>query len=178
MPMIDAYIPDSALRPEAESVLLGRLTDLLMKWEGFDPADPVMRNVSWVFLHRPAAVHVGGAPAGAPRYKIVTSVPEGQFSERGRAGVVAEVTEAVLDAEEGRWPRDAGRIWVFPTEIPEGQWGGRGHVVGLAEILSRITDDPEQARELAGQRIASSRAERAVDPIAFVKTAPATQLPG
>jgi phenylpyruvate tautomerase PptA (4-oxalocrotonate tautomerase family) len=161
MPMIDAYVPEGALRPEAEHTLLDRLTGLLMKWEGFDPADPAMREVSWVFLHRPAAVYVGGAPATAPRYKIVASVPEGQFDDRGRAGVVAEVTEAVLDAEEGRRPRDPGRVWVFPTEIPEGQWGGRGTIVRLAEILSRTTDDPTHARALADRRIAASRAERA-----------------
>ena len=74
-----------ALRPEAEGALLSRLTDLLMAWEGFDPADPVMREVSWVFLHRPAAVYVAGAPADAPRYKIVATVPEGQFDARSRA---------------------------------------------------------------------------------------------
>ena len=158
MPMIDAYIPEGALRPEAENSLLNRLTDLLMTWEGFDPADPAMREVSWVFLHRPAAVYVGGVPADAPRYKIVTSVPEGQFTAASRAGVVADVTAAVLDAEEGRRPRDDSRVWVFPTDVPEGHWGGRGHIVHLAEILSR-TFDAEQAKALAEERIAASRAE-------------------
>ncbi len=159
MPMIDAYVPDGALRPEAEAGLLSRLTDMLMTWEGFDPADPVMRSVSWVFLHRPAAVHVGGVLADAPRYKIVTSVPEGQFTAASRRGVVADVTAAVLDAEEGRWPRDASRIWVFPTDVPEGHWGGRGHIVHLDEILSR-TLAADQAEALAAARIAAARAER------------------
>jgi phenylpyruvate tautomerase PptA (4-oxalocrotonate tautomerase family) len=158
MPMIDAYIPDGALRPEAEAALLDRLTAMLMAWEGFDPADPVMRAVSWVFVHRPAAVYVGGAPADAPRYRIVTSVPEGQFTAASREGVVADVTEAVLDAEEGRRPRDSSRVWVFPTDVPEGHWGGRGHVVRLSEILSR-TLPAEQAEELARERIAAARAE-------------------
>jgi phenylpyruvate tautomerase PptA (4-oxalocrotonate tautomerase family) len=174
MPMIDVYIPEGTLRPEAEAALLSRLTDLLMTWEGFDPADPAMRAVSWVFLHRPAAVYVAGAPADAPRYKIVPSVPEGQLNERSRAGVVADVTEAVLDAEEGRWPRDPGRVWVFPTEIPDGRWGGQGRVVRLADILTRALGDADEARLLSAERIAMSRAELAGTDLAKVTTEEAT----
>ncbi|WP_066950270.1 hypothetical protein [Microtetraspora fusca] len=160
MPMLDVYIPDGALQPDAEAALLNRITEILIRYEGFDPADPVTRSVSWVFLHRPAAVYVGGSPADAPRYKVVPSVPEGQLDEKTRAGVIADVTEAILDAENGAWPRDAGRIWVFPTEIPEGHWGGYGQVRPLATILGRLTDhDTERARALAAQRIAASRAE-------------------
>ena len=161
MPMLDVYIPDGALGPEAEAALVNRITEILNRHEGFDPADPVTRAVSWVFVHRPAAVYVGGAPADAPRYRVVPSVPEGQLDARGRAGVVAEVTEAILDAENGAWPRDAGRIWVFPTEVPEGHWGGRGQITPLAAILNRLTgNDADRARALAAQRIAASRAER------------------
>ena len=110
------------------------------------------RSVSWLFLHRPAAVYVGGSRADAPRYKIVPSVPEGQLDEAGRAGVIAEVTEAV---------RDPGRIWVFPTEVPEGNWGGRGRITPLAAILARLTGgDIERAQSLAAERIAASRAAR------------------
>jgi hypothetical protein len=37
MPMIDVYAPEGALLPEAENTLLGRFTDILLTWEGFDP---------------------------------------------------------------------------------------------------------------------------------------------
>lgn len=162
MPMLDVYVPDGALQPEAEAALANQITEILIRHEGFDPADPVARSISWVFLHRPATVYVGGAPADAPRYKIVASVPEGQLDERKRAGVIAEATEAILDAENGAWPRDAGRVWVFPTEVPEGHWGGRGQITPLAAILSRLTgQETEQARTLAARRIAASRAEHA-----------------
>lgn len=160
MPMLDVYIPEGALQPEAEAALMSRITEILIRHEGFDPADPVVRSVSWVFVHRPAAVCVGGVSADVPRYKVVPSVPEGQLDEQARAGVIAEVTEAILDAENGAWPRDASRIWVFPTEIPEGHWGGHGQITPLATILGRLTDhDAERARALAAQRIAASRAE-------------------
>jgi phenylpyruvate tautomerase PptA (4-oxalocrotonate tautomerase family) len=160
VPMLDVYVPEGALQPDAEAVLLGRLTDILIRHEGFDPTDPTTRAVSWAFLHRPVAVHVGGVPAEAPRYKIVATVPEGQLDRSARESVVAEVTEAVLDAEQGARPRDASRVWVFPTEIPDGYWGGRGRITPLSDILARLTgDDLDQARELAAQRITASRAE-------------------
>ncbi|HET7016899.1 MAG TPA: hypothetical protein VFI65_23450 [Streptosporangiaceae bacterium] len=162
MPMLDVYIPAGAIEPKAEEALVNQITEILIRHEGFDPADPVTRSSSWVFLHRPTAVYVGGAPADAPRYKVVPSVPEGQLDERKRAGVIAEVTDAILDAENGAWPRDAGRVWVFPTDMPEGHWGGRGQITPLAVILSRLGGHgTEQARTLAAQRIAASRAEHA-----------------
>ncbi|MFJ7907441.1 hypothetical protein [Kitasatospora sp. NPDC096204] len=166
MPMLDVYVPDGALRPDAEAALMERITEILIRHEGFDPADPVARSVSWLFLHRPAAVFVGGKPADAPRYKVVPSVPEGQLDERKRAGVIAEVTEAILDAEDGAWPRDPGRVWVFPTQIPEGHWGGWGRIRPLAAILARLGGDGDsgRARALARERIAASRAERALLP--------------
>jgi hypothetical protein len=72
-----------------------------------------------VRVHRPTAVYVGGAPADAPRYKVIASVPEGY-------------------------------------------WGGRGQITPLAAILSRLGGhDAEQARTLAAQRIAATRAEHA-----------------
>jgi phenylpyruvate tautomerase PptA (4-oxalocrotonate tautomerase family) len=157
--MLDVYVPEGALRPEAEGALLARLTDILMAAEGFDPADPVMRAVSWVFLHRPVTTYVAGVPADAPRYKVVATVPEGQLDDRSRAEVVADVTEAVLDAEEGSRPRDVGRVWVFPTEIPDGRWGGNGRIVRLADILARETG-ADEARRTAEKRIAASRADR------------------
>ncbi|QFZ19450.1 hypothetical protein [Saccharothrix syringae] len=161
MPMLDVYVPEGALRPEAEAAMISRLTDILIRHEGFDPEDPRARAVSWAFLHRPAAVHVAGQPARVPRYKVVATVPEGQLGPDARAAVVAEVTEAVLDAEQGAWPRDSGRVWVFPVEIPEGHWGGRGTITHLSTILRRITgDDEDRARTLAAQRIAAARAER------------------
>jgi phenylpyruvate tautomerase PptA (4-oxalocrotonate tautomerase family) len=104
VPMLDVYVPEGALRPDAEAALLGRLTDILIRHEGFDPTDPATRAVSWAFLHRPVAVHVGGVPADEPRSTIVVTVPEGQLDRSARESVVAEVTEAVLDAEEGARP--------------------------------------------------------------------------
>ena len=53
MPMLDVYIPDGALSPEAEATLLNRITEIVIGHEGFDPANPLARSATWVFLHRP-----------------------------------------------------------------------------------------------------------------------------
>jgi phenylpyruvate tautomerase PptA (4-oxalocrotonate tautomerase family) len=60
MPRLDAHIPAGALTPAAEAQLLSTLTDLLIRHEGGDPTDPVVRSIAWVFLHRPEAVYVAG----------------------------------------------------------------------------------------------------------------------
>jgi phenylpyruvate tautomerase PptA (4-oxalocrotonate tautomerase family) len=155
MPMLDAFIPEGALPAEAERRLISRLTDLLLEHEGADPRDPVARSLAWVFLHRPAAVYVAGQPAAAPRYRFVASVPEGQYDDARRAAIVAAVTGAVLDAEDGAHPRDPQRVWVFANEIPEGNWGGGGRVMRLADIVGHVIGDAAQAKRYADSRLAA-----------------------
>jgi phenylpyruvate tautomerase PptA (4-oxalocrotonate tautomerase family) len=118
--MLDITIPENALSPQAETALLGQLTDLLLQHEGVDPKNPAARLLAKVFVHRPARLFVAGEPASAPHYRVVASVPEGQYDDDRRSAMVAAVTQAVLDAEEGVRPRDPMRVWVFASEIPEG----------------------------------------------------------
>ena len=155
MPMLDAYIPEGALSPAAEERLLADLTDVLIRHEGADPDNPLVRSIAWVFLHRPQAVLVGGAPAAEPRYRFVASVPEGQYDAERRSAMVAAVTEAVLDAEDGAYERDPARVWVFTPEVPEGTWGGAGRIVTLADIAAFATGDAEGGRRYAEQRLAA-----------------------
>ena len=153
MPMLDVTIPEGALSEEAERRLLARLTDVLLEHEGADPNNPVARSVAWVYLHRPAAVFVAGEPEREPHYRVVVTVPQGQFDDERRAGMVAAVTEAVLDAEEGSRRRDASRVWVFPTEMPEGTWGAEGRIVRLADIVDLVIGDRERAERYAARRL-------------------------
>lgn len=161
MPMLDAYIPEGALDPSDEKQLLAKLTDILLRWEGADPKNPLARSIARVFLHRPAEVLVGGEVQDLPYYRIVASVPEGQLDAQRRQGMVADVTDAVLDAEpEGR-PRDPFRVWVFAGVIPEGTWGGGGNIVGLADIVSFVLDGDTQAGAAhAKRKLAATKAER------------------
>jgi len=158
--MLDAYIPAGALTPEAESVLLDDLVTALLRAEGADPTNELMRSISWVFVHR-TEVSVGGRTPDKPHYRVIARVPEGQINGAERkAGLVAEVTEAFDKAEGPSVSDTSSRVWVFPHEITEGTWGVGGHIVGLADILTLAIGDPEKARDVAARRIAQSRAEK------------------
>jgi phenylpyruvate tautomerase PptA (4-oxalocrotonate tautomerase family) len=161
MPMLDAYIPDGALSADSEQQLLSRLTDLLIEHEGADPTNETVRSIAWVFLHRPETVYVAGSPATEPRYRFVVSVPEGQFDDERRQAMVAALTDAVLDAEDGARERDPSRVWVFATEVPDGTWGALGRIVTLADIAAFATGDAESGRRYAEERLAGRRREAA-----------------
>ena len=57
MPMLDAYIPEGALAPEAEQKLLSRCTDLLLEHEGADPTNEAVRSIAWVASTERRSVH-------------------------------------------------------------------------------------------------------------------------
>jgi phenylpyruvate tautomerase PptA (4-oxalocrotonate tautomerase family) len=159
MPMLDAYIPEGALATEAERKLLERCTDLLLEHEGADPTNERFRSLAWVFVHR-HETYVGGAPAEAPHYKFVCSVPEGQYDEQRRAAVTQAMTEALVDAEGGRWPEPEARVWVFTFEVPDGTWGGLGgRVVTLPDIAAYGVGDV--GRRYGERRLAERRREQA-----------------
>ncbi len=158
MPMLDAYIPEGALSAGAEKDLIAKLTDILLYHEGADPTDPAARAIAWVFLHRPS-VFVAGEAAEEPRYRIVASVPEGQFDDERRSAIVEAITEAVLDAEDGAHERNPLRVWVFANEIPDGTWGGGGRIVTLADIVGFVMGDPEKGRQYAQTRLGQPRAK-------------------
>jgi phenylpyruvate tautomerase PptA (4-oxalocrotonate tautomerase family) len=160
MPMIDVLIPEGALKPAAEERLIKELTDILIGHEGFDPANQVAQSVSVVFVHRPAAVFVGGARSATPRYRIVPSVPEGQYTEASRKALVRDVTAAVVRADGGTFEDVAPRVWVFPTEIPDGQWGSRGVIRPLPDIQAFIAGEHE--RQVGVERLARRRRVKAL----------------
>jgi phenylpyruvate tautomerase PptA (4-oxalocrotonate tautomerase family) len=160
MPMLDAYIPEGALSPDAERELVGKLTDALLEHEGVDPANERGRKLAWVFVHRPE-VYVGGAPPRMPRYRFICQVPEGQYNDERRAAVTAAITRAVADAEDGAWPHPEFRVCVFALEVPDGTWGGDGRIIRLPDIYELVwppnpgTDG--KPREAAEQVLAERR---------------------
>jgi len=159
MPMLDAYIPEGALLADVEKKLLSTLTDVLLEHEGADPTNPAARALAKAWLHRPALLLHAGEEPESPHYKVVASVPQGQFDDERRASMVAAMTAAILDAEEGRYDRDSTRIWVFASEVPDGTWGGGGHIARLADIATMVIGDAEKGRQYAERRLGSSQAK-------------------
>ncbi|MDR0241339.1 MAG: Tautomerase enzyme [Burkholderia sp.] len=155
MPMIDVTLPEGALAPHAEAQLMNELTATLIRHEGLDPDNPRVRDVTWIFVHRPAAVYRAGAVATAPIYRIVPTVPEGQYTDAARAALIADVTAAVARAEGVPVDAVASRVWVFPTEIDDGCWGSRGTVRRLPDIMEYFGG--ATLRTLGEQRLATKR---------------------
>lgn len=160
MPMIDVTIPEGALAPHAEAQLMNDLTGTLIRHEGLDPDDPRVRDVTWIFVHRPAAVYRAGAVAPAPVYRIVPTVPEGQYTDAARAALIADVTAAVARAEGVSVDAVATRVWVFPTEIDDGCWGSRGTVRRLPDIMEYFGG--ATLRALGERRLATKRRADAI----------------
>jgi phenylpyruvate tautomerase PptA (4-oxalocrotonate tautomerase family) len=164
MPMIDAAIPEGALTADAEGRLMRELTDILIRHEGLDPANERVQSVTWIFLQRPS-LYVAGVPTQKAVYRITPSVPEGQYTDEARAGLVRQVTEAIARAEGKPFDDVAPRVWVFPTEIFDGGWGGRGVIRRLPEIMKFF--DPK-LEALGVQRLADKRRR---DVVAFLEAA-------
>ncbi len=159
MPMIDAFIPDGALAPEAEARLFEELTETLVRLEGFEPTNARARAATWIFLHRPA-VFRAGAPASSPRYRFILTVPEGQYDDEICEALVRDVAAAVARAEGGPADEVSSRVWVFPLEVPDGRWGARGAVRRLPDILASLVD--EGARRAGEEKLAARRRKTAM----------------
>ena len=128
--------------------------------EGFDPGNSAAQSVTVVFLHRPAAVFVAGARSEKPRYRIVPTVPEGQYTEASRKALVKDVTAAVVRAEGGTFEEVAPRVWVFPSEIEDGTWGSRGSIRRIPDIQAFIAGEHE--RKVGEARLARRRRVKAL----------------
>jgi phenylpyruvate tautomerase PptA (4-oxalocrotonate tautomerase family) len=165
MPFADAYIPEGVLAPDAERTLIAQLTDLLIEHEGVDPNNPVTRHMAWVFVHRPE-VYVAGRPPESPRYRFICQVPEGQYDDERRAALVAGITDAVAQAEDGAFAHPEVRVSVFACEVPDGWWGGAGRILRLADIYEigwplwpGMEGEPRETAE----RVLSERRREAAD---------------
>jgi phenylpyruvate tautomerase PptA (4-oxalocrotonate tautomerase family) len=178
MPMIDAFIPESTLTAAAETALIKKVTDLMVGHELRrivdlidDPAEAEASHqratqLAWVFLHR-TRVYVGGETAAAPVYKFVVSIPEGQVDDEFRDSIVPDITTAVAEAENGKWPHLPSRVWVFVHEVPDGSWGA-GRTRRLGEIVDYVAPG---LGGLAEERLAGQRRDAARDTVALAETA-------
>lgn len=149
MPMLDAYLPTGVLDTETEQKLLGDFSAMLAEHEMrrtvelMDDPDEVndMREkalmLAWTFAHH-TDHYFGGKPAAFPTYKFEVSVPEGQYDDEFRAGVVPDAIRLVAEAEAGRFPNVEARVWILLYEIPDGDWGAGGRMVRLKQVVDFI----------------------------------------
>ena len=156
MPMLDAYIPEGGAAPEAEQKLLSRCTDLLLEHEGADPTNEAVRSIAWVFVHRHEMRGRRARQGAALPLRVPGAggaVRRGSPRRRHKA-----MTEALVEAEGGRYPNPEARVGVHVR----GAGGHLGRVRprrGLGDIAEFAAG--EAGRAYGEQRIADRRREEA-----------------
>lgn len=158
MPMIELTLPKNALSKEKTAELVDRLTQTLLRWEGAPPNSKAAQEISWGYVNWVDEVNVGGKPAAQPRYRVITTVPQGALrDDEARNGLVADVTRAVIEAEGSQDdPTAASRIWCIINEVTDGNWGGNGRIFRLKDIAALVHGDRAVGETIAQKRLANS----------------------
>ncbi|VWB18522.1 hypothetical protein BLA6863_00703 [Burkholderia lata] len=79
---------------------------------------------------------VGDGVPNKPYYRVSVTLPAGSMDEHHRAGLIYEMTRAVLTADGAHFTdTEAMRVWVTLSEIDEGAWGMGGRVLGFKDIM-------------------------------------------
>src|SRR2546421_6954345 len=100
MPMIDLTLPEGALDDQQKQALVAQLVATVKKREGMADDPRVASTIRSFIDERPAAnLAVGGHVQEAPYYRVQLTVAAGLLDEERKAGLVAEVTERILEAE-------------------------------------------------------------------------------
>jgi phenylpyruvate tautomerase PptA (4-oxalocrotonate tautomerase family) len=152
MPMIELTMAEGALDADRKERLLKRLAATVSRWEGMAD-DPRVAATVWTFIdeRRAGSIVAGGRPADEWRYRVEITVAEGLLDDERKAGLVADVTRCVLEAEGApNEPAHAARVWCHIHELPDGNWGATGRVWRLADIVEFTGIDPTTVPGLGG----------------------------
>ncbi len=135
MPQLDLYVPAGAMESGKKASLMSTLTDLLFKWEGV-PQDSPNKAFAWAYIHDmpPDGHAVGGKLAtlfDQPRYRVVVTVPEGVLNAESKAGLVADVTQAIADIEGKALNESRTRVTCYILDVADGGYGVAGRIFRL-----------------------------------------------
>ncbi|MEU1806473.1 tautomerase family protein [Streptomyces sp. NPDC019937] len=142
MPMIRLTAPTGALTEKGREGIQHDLATLLLRWEGV-PDTALFRAQAWSYLIELPEGAQTTAEDGAPRFLVDITVPRGALSDRRKAGLVEDVTKAVLKAA-GLSPDEALRVWVLIHEQPDGTWGAGGAVIRYADLVALARQSAEE----------------------------------
>jgi phenylpyruvate tautomerase PptA (4-oxalocrotonate tautomerase family) len=172
MPMIDLYMSEGALDPDARDEAVEKLTNALLRHEGASEDNAYVRAMAWVLVHELPweAMNVGGRAAGRALYRVLVRVPAGTllqgpgpFGAAARRNLVREVAEILLAAEGTQYSTaEAGRVYCLIEEVADGYWGGLGTTFRMEDIIATATPD-------AAQTAISEEARAAIDEATAVR---------
>jgi hypothetical protein len=136
MSVMDAFIPEGALKPVEEAHLMKELTDILVSLEGVEPENERARAASVIFVHRPTVVVAAGHVA-SPRYRFVPFLAKGRDDDSVLRLVEKAVIEAVARAEGSSFDDARSRVWVSPWAVPSPEYE---LAVDSTRILGSLAD--------------------------------------
>jgi phenylpyruvate tautomerase PptA (4-oxalocrotonate tautomerase family) len=168
MPLMDVIHPEGAFSPEARDELLRTLWRTCLRWEAVPESDAT-GAISWVYLdERPGgSMTAGGQSSDDHRfYRAHVRVMSGMMDSERRAGMVHDVTDAIL-AADGTAGDGSGRprVYCIIEEVPSGTWGVDGTVWPSPETAATAGADPH--------RVEAMRAAIGADPQRIDVPAPA-----
>jgi phenylpyruvate tautomerase PptA (4-oxalocrotonate tautomerase family) len=145
VPLIDLTVPEGALTSEAREALLPDLVDRMLKWEGAPDTD-FFRAITWIHVHELPAqdVTAAGRPVTEPIFRLNITVPAGALSDRRKAGLVDDLTKAVLEhtglADDPSAPM---RVWVVIAEVTDGNWAAGGQIIRYGDLVKAAQGERE-----------------------------------
>jgi phenylpyruvate tautomerase PptA (4-oxalocrotonate tautomerase family) len=152
MPMIDLTVPPGALSEEHKATLVEELTNLIVKWEEGTQARatatrPGPSSTKPTASRSPAGC---GPPARRPLYRVIVSIPKGSLNDDRKAGLVADVTETIMETERREpWKHDPHRVWCIVNDMPDGDLGAGRRILRLRDLVDIFGENlsPERHAE-------------------------------
>jgi phenylpyruvate tautomerase PptA (4-oxalocrotonate tautomerase family) len=138
MPIIDLTLAEGILDDAQKRRLVRELSSAVAQWTGMPEDSPGLPALWTLIDERPAgALWTGlGEPAARALYRVQITVGVGVLDDERKRGLVADVTERVLqveDADDG--PRGRARVLCHIHELPDGNWGVAGRIWLLSDIV-------------------------------------------
>ena len=143
MPLMDVIYPQGALAEAAKNELLETLWSTCLRWEAV-PETAATASIAWVYLDErpPGSISVGGARLTQNIYRAHVRVMSGFMDEQRIAGMVNDVTQAILRADGGGSDGSGPRVFCIVEEVPSGTWGVDGAVWGSVATARAVGADP------------------------------------
>ena len=148
MPLVEVIHPEGAFTPKARQDLLGKLSTICLRWEGIEDNE-TSQSIAWAYLDaRPAdSISAAGLPLTQQIYRANVQVMVGFMDYERIEGMVADVTEAILEAD-GTAGTGAARVYVIVSEVPSGTWGVDGKVWPSVFTAETLGLDPDRVARM------------------------------
>ena len=145
MPLIDVIYPEGALAPEAQARLRDELWSLALRWEGSEN-NALSASIAWVYLdERPTRrIGVGGREISQSVYRLNVRVMSGFMDQDRIDGLIAELTETVLEIDGSQGDGSSPRVFCIVEEIPSGTWGIDGRTWHSTFAAQTLGLDPSR----------------------------------